>query len=313
MYFLIDTSFSLRLVDILCHHLVLGFDGDEDVFELALSFCPEHVKGHWSAETQFAMAVAIEVFLLNAIDAAAFITPRIEVVEVLNEGRMGEGNGQCIHGMVAMVVSFGPIFDASDLTSILVFIGFSKAKTIVFVPVEFLHDIDELPVFAQAVGDTSDSGNDLRHHVLQNLTCFLGNVLRVAQVAVDEAIGNVGFAHEQFIVLGFADDALFVEVVNFRFVLGRFFLTPFAKDVVVGGGVALFDIDATCFQSLIREGIIEKSSLRNDVLYVEVLAEKLVTRDIGVRVKRFEAVVLQLHIELISNDVIAADVLDAEL
>ena len=83
-------------------------------------------------------------------------------------------------------------------------------------------------------------------------------------------------------MLGFTDYALAIEVIYFGLVGGCRFLAPFAEDVVKGRGIALLYIDIARFQRLVREGIVEEASLRDNVLYVEVLAEQLILRDVGI-------------------------------
>ena len=199
------------------------------------------------------MAVAVEATLLNPIDTSTLVAAGIQVVEILNESGLRESDGQRVHGVVAMVIALGPVLDTPDRATVFVLIGLCESQPVILVPIQFLHDVYELPVFTQAVGDASDGGDDLRHQVFQYLACLLGDVLRVAKVAVNESFGDVCLAHEQLVVFCLADGALFVEVINHILVFCSSLLTPFVEDIVVGCGVALLDIDVARFQCLIGE------------------------------------------------------------
>ena len=172
-----STSFDLALVDILGHHFILCLDGNKDVFELSFGFGSEQIKRHRRMEPQFPSPVAVEAALLDAIDAATAVTPGIQVVEVLYEGGLCECDSQCVHGMVAMVIALCPVLNPPDNASVLVLVSLCESQPLVLVPVQFLHDIDKLPVIAQTVRDAADGRDDLWHHIFQNLPCLFGDVL----------------------------------------------------------------------------------------------------------------------------------------
>ena len=108
----------------------------------------------------------------------------VQVVEQLNVSKLCECNSECVHGMVAMIVTLGPIFDFFDFMSISIFIFLGESQLVVFIPIEFLHHIDQLPIFAQSGCNRTNGWHNHTGDLGENTLGFSCNVLRVAQVTI---------------------------------------------------------------------------------------------------------------------------------
>ena len=160
LYLGVEALLALRLVYVACNHFVFCLDGDEDVLKMVFCLRTEFIQWNRWVEAQLVVLVAIEFLVFYAIDALRTVASCIQVVQILDEGRFGERDGKCIHCVVTMVVSLGPILDSADGVSIFVLECFCEAELVVFVPIEFFHHIYQLPILAQTVCDASCCWND---------------------------------------------------------------------------------------------------------------------------------------------------------
>ena len=101
------------------------------------------------------MVISIKFFLLNGIYTARLVTARIQVVQILNKTMLGKGDSECVHSMVTMVVPLCPFLDTTNSSPVLVGPFLCQPPHGIFVPIQFLHDIHQLPVFAQTVGHST--------------------------------------------------------------------------------------------------------------------------------------------------------------
>ena len=118
---------------------------------MATCFYSEFAKWHRWNKPQLIVFITVEFFLLYSIYAATLVTACVEVVEILYVTVSCKGNGQSIHSMVAMIITFCPIFYTSYLSSIMIFNNLCKPELVVFVPIKFLHYIHKLPILSQAI------------------------------------------------------------------------------------------------------------------------------------------------------------------
>ncbi len=208
--------------------------------------------------------------------------------------------------MVAMIVSLCPVLDFADLPAVLVSVDFGQALPVVFIPVQFLHDIDKLPIFAKPVRNGSRCRKDKLYDILQHFPGLLRDVLRVAQVAFDKSLGNVRFAHQQVVPLCPADVSILEHLFDALPVFFAIGLAVFRHDKVQGGRIAFFDIYLSSFERLVCKGIVKAPRLRNDVLDIEILRKELFFRNVGVRIKRLVTVEFQLPVQPIAKQVVSA-------
>ena len=124
------------------------------------------------------------------------------MIEVLNECVLGESHGQCVHSMMAMVITFCPILYPAYATSIVVGMILHISHSLVLAPVQFLQDIHQFPILTQLVGNGTSSCNNSSADLVQHGQSLLGYVLGITQVTLNEAIGDFSFRHLEFPQLG---------------------------------------------------------------------------------------------------------------
>ena len=164
----------------------------------------EFVQGNGRNKPEVAVNV-FQFFLFNGVNAARLVASSVQVVQILYEATFCKGYGEGIHGMMAVVIAFGPVLYLTDNTPVLVLYGICHTQGIILFPVEFLHHINQLPVLAQAVGHTAGGGDNLSYYLFKNLASLFGNILGVTQISFNEARGNIRLAHKQFVPFAFTD------------------------------------------------------------------------------------------------------------
>src|SRR5690606_4351494 len=70
--------------------------------------------------------------LNNSLFGCVFISACIQIVEILNMTMFGKSNRQGVHRMMAVVVTFGPVFNNFFKLPILVFLLFYKTSSFIF-------------------------------------------------------------------------------------------------------------------------------------------------------------------------------------
>ena len=240
---------------------------------MAFGFGAELIERHWRIETQLAVIITIKFFLFNGINRFGFILfaqvgklnhvevnpiintflhTSVQIVQILDERTLGESNRKCVHGMMAMVVALGPILYATDTLSVTTFNYFCHAQLVVLIPIEFLHNINKLPVIAQTVGYGTSCRHDKTHQLFQNLASFLSNVLRVAQISVDKATWYVSLFHQKFVALSLGNLTIFIQILNTRLILtvGKL-VAIFCGHKIESCCIRFVQIGLTGFQGLI--------------------------------------------------------------
>src|SRR5574344_1350353 len=96
----------------------------------------------------------------------------MKIVEILNNTGFGKCDCEGIHSMMAIVIAFCPILDTWNFPSVFIFNVFSQPQFFIFVPVQFLHNIDQLPVFTQTTGNSTYSRSYGLDNVFQNFFGF---------------------------------------------------------------------------------------------------------------------------------------------
>ena len=188
---------TLDAVHMRRHHFVLCFDRNQHSREMPACLGPESLHGRNEGaalgEGPAHECIGVGLYVVTLVS--------VEVIEQLDMAGLGKSNGESIHGMMAMIVALAPVLDALHATAVAITIGLDKPKLLIFFEVKFLHYIDDLPVLTQPGCDCTCGGNHHSRDFPKHFFSFPGNVLRVAQVAIQKTIGDVGLAHEQALAL----------------------------------------------------------------------------------------------------------------
>ena len=142
-------------------------------------FClfPEYLGIDRRNKNKFAV-LSFQFFLFYSVNRTTLVTPRIQIVQILNNTWFGKCYSECVHSMMPMIVSFCPtlmcriVFPSlslyssvkpnlsyfSQLSSFITFTSFQSSRSLLVID----------PVVAVTVGTIS-----------RNSSCaFLANILR---------------------------------------------------------------------------------------------------------------------------------------
>ena len=120
LYRLLLLASTFYGVDVARNDLVFCFGRHQYVLKLSACFGSEDIKRHGRHKAQFAVRIAIKTCLLDGINATCLVAACVQVVQILNEAMLRERYCQRIHGMMSMVVAFGPIFYTFYLSPVMI-------------------------------------------------------------------------------------------------------------------------------------------------------------------------------------------------
>src|SRR5690625_7914466 len=81
------------------------------------------------------------MLLFEVVLDDSFSAFRIEIVQILDDARFGKCHRNRIHRMMAMIISFGPVFDPSQFLPMPILLMVSHSGLLIFWPVQFLEHI----------------------------------------------------------------------------------------------------------------------------------------------------------------------------
>ena len=191
--------------------------------------------------------------MLNGIsDTRRFFTG-IQVIEILNVTSFRESHRQRIHGMMTMVIAFGPVDNAPYRAAITVVFYMNHSLGFIFRPVQFFHHVNKSPILAQTGSHISGSCHHRRYEILKYLQRFFRDVLGIPDVAVNEIFGNFIARHQQLVTFGFRYSPVSIKRFYLNPILIRSFGTVLFVHVIPSRSVALFQIGGAAFKRLVRK------------------------------------------------------------
>ena len=168
-----------------------------------------------------------------------------------------KSDGQRIHCVVPMVVSFGPILNFRLSPTVPSFFEIGQSQSVVLIPIQLSHHIDQLPIFPQTGSNGTGSGNHEGHQRLENLPSLLCYVLAVPKLSIDKILRDVLLHCQKSSGLG-SGDALACQQAFYPLLIG--FKSGFIIFIpyIIGGSLfALFQICLTGFQGLICKRVVK--------------------------------------------------------
>ncbi len=118
-----DAIGGFEFVDIAGYDFVFGFVRNKDGFENLFYLSSEFINRNGWFEFEFAFISLVELLFFNTSNAVCFsvtLHASIQIIEVLHMTGFGKGHRNGVHGMVSVVVTFGPIFNTRQPFAFLV-------------------------------------------------------------------------------------------------------------------------------------------------------------------------------------------------
>ena len=113
-------------------------------------------------------------------------------------------------------------------------------------------------------------------------------------------------------MLGFSDNTCRQKVVHPFLVSERALFPPFGRYIIPCCLIALLNVDRAIFQRLVGKRIVEQTGLWKNMFNIYFLTEKFFLRNICIGIQSLVTIVLQLTIQFVANNVIAAHMLDTK-
>ena len=207
--------------------------------------------------------------------------------------------------MMPMVIPFCPILYSFDFSSVLIFVCFHKTQGFIFRQVQFFHYIHQLPVFTQLICNGTGSCHYSTADFVQHSECFFRYILCISQIPINETIRYILLFHFQF-----PKFRLFVIEQAFAtiYILLQAFFSIFFFYKIISGLISLFYINGLILQCLVRQRIIKKTGLWNNMFYIYLFTENLFFRYILIGIQCFISIIFQLFIKFVTDNIIAAHV-----